>query len=130
LGHPAAPQFQQATVVVDDPNSPITAGLGTRWAMTEEWYSFKTNPRATGAHILVTLDESTYKPISMEGDLHMGDHPIAWTRCVGRGRSFYTAIGHLPQSYTQPSAALLLSRGIEWAATGGKAGCTAAAKRG
>jgi type 1 glutamine amidotransferase len=129
-GHPAAPQFQQATVLVDDPHNPVTAGLGTGWAMTEEWYSFKTNPRATGAHILATLDESSYKPVSMEGDLHMGDHPIAWTRCVGKGRSFYTAIGHLPQSYTQSSAALLLSRGIEWAATAGKAECVAAAKPG
>lgn len=115
-GHPMNPQFQAARLVVDDPASPITAGLGSGWTMTDEWYSFRSNPRAAGAHVLLTLDESTYTPQGSGGDLRMGDHPIAWTRCVGKGRSFYSAIGHLPQSYTNPSVQLLLAQGIGWAA--------------
>lgn len=122
-GHPADPQFQEARVVVDDPDSPITAGLARSWMMTDEWYSFQTSPRTTGARVLATLDESSYRPFGPAGDLHMGDHPIAWTRCIGKGRSFYTAIGHLPQTYSQPSAARLLGQGIAWAATSGKREC-------
>ena len=44
------------------------------------------------------------------------DHPIAWTRCVGKGRSFYSAIGHRPETYTEPHNAALLESAITWAA--------------
>jgi uncharacterized protein len=124
IGHPANPQFQNARVVIDDRSDPIVAGLGDGWNMTEEWYSFAASPRKSGAHVLATLDESTYKQVGMAGDsLRMGDHPIAWTRCVGRGRSFYTAIGHRPESYTEPHSVTLLEQGIAWALGQGDERC-------
>jgi len=120
-GHPMHPQFQEAQVVVEDTSSPITAGLGRGWTMSDEWYSFKNNPRAGGAQVLATLDEKTYAP----GDLAMGDHPIAWTRCVGRGRSFYSAIGHRPEAYADARHLRLLEQAIVWAAGQGGASCPA-----
>lgn len=124
-GHPMNPQFQEAKVRVDDPASAITRGLGDGWSMTEEWYSFKSSPRKTGAHILATLDEGSYSPKGMGGqDLRMGaDHPIAWTRCIGNGRSFYSAIGHRPESYSEPHSIRLLEQGIAWAAGLGETRC-------
>lgn len=122
-GHPMNPQFQQAQVVVEDRSHPIAAGLGGGWAMSDEWYSFRNNPRAGGARILATLDEKSYAP----GDLAMGDdHPIAWTRCVGLGRSFYSAIGHRPEAYADPSHLRLLEQAVQWAAGKGDAACAAA----
>jgi type 1 glutamine amidotransferase len=124
IGHPIAHQFQQARVVVDDKKSAITRGLGDEWSMTEEWYSFAANPRKTGAHILATLDEASYKPDGMGNqDLRMGDHPIAWTHCLGNGRSFYSAIGHRPESYTEPHSVALLEQGSVWAAGLGETVC-------
>jgi uncharacterized protein len=120
-GHPMNPQFQQAQVVVEDMASPITAGLGSGWTMSDEWYSFKNSPRAGGAHVLATLDEKSYAP----GDLAMGDHPIAWTRCVGRGRSFYSAIGHRPEAYADARHLRLLEQATTWAAGQGNASCPA-----
>lgn len=123
-GHPMNPQFQTARVRIDDPNSAITRGLGNGWSMTEEWYSFKNDPRDNGAHILATLDEATYSPVTMGGkSIRMGDHPIAWTRCIGNGRSFYTAIGHRPESYAEPHSMALLESGITWAAGLGETRC-------
>ncbi|WP_020654714.1 ThuA domain-containing protein [Massilia niastensis] len=124
-GHPMQPQFQEGRLVVDDTGSEIVAGLDRGWTMSEEWYSFHTSPRESGARVLVTLDERSYQPVGFTGDLHMGDHPIAWTRCVGAGRSFYTAIGHLPESHVHPSAGRLLKQGIGWAAGLGATGCRA-----
>jgi type 1 glutamine amidotransferase len=115
LSHPMSPQFQAAQLKVDDAHSPIVSGIQPEWTMTDEWYSFKTDPRSNGSHVLVTLDESTYKPVSGKMDLRMGDHPIAWTRCVGAGRSFYTAIGHRPESYGEPNTNKLIEQGIAWA---------------
>ena len=124
-GHPMNPQFQQARVNIDDPKSAITRGLGDGWSMTEEWYSFKNDPRASGSHILATLDESTYSPVTMGGvSIRMGaDHPIAWTRCIGNGRSFYSAIGHRPENYSEPHSVTLLENGIAWAAGLGETTC-------
>ncbi len=122
--HPMNPQFQDARVKIEDTESPLARDLAPGWDMKDEWYSFKTNPRDTGAHVIATLDESTYSPKGMGGeDLHMGDHPIAWTKCVGAGRSFYSAIGHLPETYADPHYVQLLQHAIEWAANGGAPSC-------
>jgi len=115
-GHPMAPQFQDVRLIVEDHKSAITRGLGSGWMLKDEWYSFKESPRARGAHILVTIDEASYNPVDGARDLRMGDHPIAWTRCVGKGRSFYSAIGHRPETYSDAKAAALLEGGIAWAA--------------
>ena len=127
-GHPMAPQFQEARVIVSN-DHPITkaAKLPREWRMTDEWYSFKTSPRAAGAKVIASLDESTYtrKGMMAEAGLDMGaDHPIAWTNCLGRGRMFYSAIGHMPQTYSQPQALALLEAGIDWAANN-KTACPA-----
>jgi uncharacterized protein len=123
--HPMSPQFQEAKVRIDDKNDSIVQGLPSEWIMSDEWYSFRNNPRAKGAHILATLDESTYKPMSANTDISMGDHPIAWTQCIDNGRSFYTAIGHRPESYSQPNVRMLMKQGVAWAAGLGHSSCSA-----
>lgn len=116
IGHPMSPQFQDARVVVQNPKHPIAGKLPREWVMNDEWYSFKTNPRATGANVILSLDESSYKPVGPMGiDLHMGDHPLAWTNCLGKGRSFYSAIGHRPETYSEPHHVAVLESAIEWA---------------
>jgi type 1 glutamine amidotransferase len=51
----------------------------------------------------------------------MGDHPIAWTRCVGKGRAFYAAIGHRPETYADPHYVTMLENAVAWAASRGSA---------
>lgn len=127
-GHPMNPQFQEAQVVVNTAH-PLAKVLPSEWRMTDEWYSFRTNPRAAGANILLTLDESTYKPDGMGQNLRMGaDHPIAWTNCIGKGRMFYSAIGHMPETYSQPQNVALLEAAVDWAAKD-RGSCRQAAKR-
>lgn len=120
-GHPMNPQFQTAQVRLDDAAHPVAAGLPAKWEANDEWYSFKTNPRATGARIIATLDETTYKPDGMGGiDLRMGDHPIVWSRCVGAGRMFYSAIGHRPERYSDATYVQMLEQAVAWTAGQGK----------
>jgi type 1 glutamine amidotransferase len=124
-GHPMGPQFQDARVIVED-NSAVGRDLVPGWTMNDEWYSFKTNPRVGGAHVVATLDEASYLPKGMGGqDLHMGDHPIAWTKCIRNGRSFYSAIGHRPESYSEPHHVKLLEQAITWASGRGETRCRA-----
>ncbi len=42
--------------------------------------------------------------------------PIAWTRSYGKGRVFFTALGHSVDSCSHPSALRLATQGIAWAA--------------
>ncbi len=117
IGHPMNPQFQPARIAVNGAH-PLARGLPAEWTMKDEWYSFRTNPRTIGAQVVLSLDESSYKPDGPMGqNLRMGDHPIAWTNCLGKGRMFYAAIGHLPETYNDPHYAALLENAIAWAAT-------------
>lgn len=117
IGHPDDPQFQDARVVRQPAATRIGADLPRRWTMNDEWYSFEDSPRLSGVNVLATLDESTYIPEMAARDLRMGDdHPIAWTHCVGEGRSFYSAIGHRPEVYEDENYQRLLGAGLSWAA--------------
>jgi uncharacterized protein len=127
IGHPLSPQFQEARIVVTDDPKSIARDLAPGWVMTDEWYSFKASPRLSGAEVIATLDESTYSPKGMGSqDLHMGDHPIAWTKCVGKGRAFYSAIGHRPETYSEPHNVRLLEHAIQWSAGSGDPICEGA----
>jgi uncharacterized protein len=117
---------QLGTVHFEDMKSPITKGLPENWVRTvpDEWYSFKENPRAKGSHIIATADEKSYDP----GNTSMGaDHPLVWTHCVGKGRVFFSAIGHPAESYTnEPINLQLIENAIEWAlGKSGGPGCPA-----
>lgn len=110
-------------MVVEDKAHPAAYGLPSEWRMTEEWYSFDRSVRGK-ARVIASLDEGSYNPGEGFGrKLSMGDHPIAWSQCVGSGRSFYTAIGHRPESYVQPESVKLLEQGILWAAGLAPEGC-------
>jgi type 1 glutamine amidotransferase len=99
-----------ATVRVEDPKHPATAGLPAAWNRVDEWYNFKANPRAS-VHVLATVDEKSY-----EGGTMNGDHPVIWYHAFEGGRAFYTALGHTPESYTDPLFLGHLLGGIRYAA--------------
>jgi uncharacterized protein len=114
-GHPMDPQFQQATVRVEDRTHPSTSHLPEIWQRTDEWYSFQQSPRRPGYNILATLDETTYSPKGMGEDLRMGsDHPIAWWHCIGKGRVLYSAMGHQPTAYAEPDYRKMLEGAVTW----------------
>ncbi|MEU7825601.1 ThuA domain-containing protein [Catellatospora sp. NPDC049133] len=116
--HPAE---QTATVKVEDPAHPSTAGLPPLWSRFDEWYSFQTNPR-TNAHVLASLDERSYAP----GSSAMGaDHPVAWCKPYDGGRSWYTALGHTAAAYSDTNFLNHLLGGIRTAAGQVAGDCTA-----
>jgi type 1 glutamine amidotransferase len=114
------PRIQEADIEVEDRTHPSTRHLRMRWTRTDEWYAFRENPRAQ-ARILLRLDDSSYDP----GDSGMGaEHPIAWCRDVGRGRAFYTGLGHTRESWSEPAFRRHLLGGILSAAGREPADCT------
>ena len=115
------PQIQRALVHIEDLEHVSTKGLPAEWERTDEWYNFRSNPR-DHVHVLARVDETSYS-----GGKMGADHPIAWCQEIEGGRSWYTAMGHTKESYTEPLYRLHLLGGIESAA--GIAGdCGAEAK--
>jgi uncharacterized protein len=127
IGHPSEPQFQDARINLEATPSAIGATLGSGWTMKDEWYSFAKSARVNGATVVATLDEKSYTPgPSRFGGppLEMGsDHPIAWTRCVAKGRAFYSAIGHRPETYSDSNYLVMLDQAIKWASRKQGKGC-------
>jgi len=104
------PAVQAANVVVEDAAHPATVGLPNPWHRTDEWYSFKSNPRPN-VHVLLSLDESSYGA----GSSNMsGDHPIAWCHEYDGGRAFYTALGHTSESFSDPLFIGQLAGAVAW----------------
>ena len=99
-----------ATVRIESSSHPSTAHLPVVWKRTDEWYNFTQNPRAK-TRVLATLDESTYK-----GGTMGADHPIAWCHGIGKGRFWYTALGHTRESYSEPEFLKHILGGILYAA--------------
>lgn len=128
IGHPmppSSPQFQEATVHVEDNTHPSTRHLPENWVRTDEWYSFAESVRREGYHVLASLDESTYTPGQLGPRvLAMGDdHPIMWWHCEQSGRAFYSALGHRAETYADLSYRQTLEGAVAWAARVEGEGC-------
>ncbi|GAA4006013.1 ThuA domain-containing protein [Sphingomonas humi] len=123
IGHTGRPkQFQQAAIDVVDRRHPATRDLPARWVRTEEWYSFDRVPAGQRTRILATLDEQTYEPFPER--VRMGKlHPLIWTRCIGRGRMFFSALGHKAETYAEPLHQRMIAGAIRWAAQSRGSGC-------
>jgi uncharacterized protein len=116
--HIMGPQFQRATVVTESMGHPAVERLPNIWQHTEEWYSWEQTPRVNGFNILAVLDEDSYSPVQnflgRQRDLRMRDHPVVWSRCVGKGRALYSALGHKAEAFASPEHLLLLEDALRW----------------
>jgi len=104
------PAIQQATVIIEDPTHPSTAPLPAQWVRSDEWYNFLPEVDRDIVHVLATVDESTYT-----GGDQGADHPIAWCQVFDGGRSWYTAMGHKDEHYSDPLFLSHLLGGIQYA---------------
>lgn len=104
------PSIQAASLRVERGTHPSTRHYPPNFSFTDEWYNFRANPRGK-VQVLLAIDETSYDP----GSDAMGDHPIAWFHFLGRGRAWYTNLGHRSETYSDPSYAQHLLGGILWA---------------
>lgn len=104
--HPAQ---QEAVINVVDSTNIATAHLPRQWKRFDEWYNFKwIEPNL---HILLTIDESTYKSLGVNTPYH----PMAWYHEYDGGRAFYTELGHTDESYADPLYLKHILGGIKYA---------------
>ena len=102
----------------EQPDSLLASGLPATWKHTDEWYVFFENPRAKGFHVIYTIDGEKINPDGnilwmRDNNFGMGkDHPVAWYRTTGKGRTFYTSIGHDAGAWKQEPFVRMLENAI------------------
>jgi uncharacterized protein len=117
------PAIQTAEINILDAGFPGLQGFAGNKLWTDEWYEFGPE-KISGLNYILSVDETTYNPKADWGEkkgVGMGKlHPLSWYHNFDGGRSFYTALGHLPAIYSDPVFLNHLYAGIFWAATGKK----------
>lgn len=107
VAHPGGDGVEY-TVDVVDAGHPITRGMGTVTVRSER-YHLHVDP---SIHVLA----STRVP-TPDGAATFA-MPVAWTRLIGKGRIFYSSLGHTPEVLSQPDVLAFTVRGLEWATRG------------
>ncbi len=102
FSHHPAPSTEQ--LLVEDRSTPMTQALPRSFAIHEEFYVFKHDPRPL-VHVLARLNTPNGHP----------DRPLVWCRRAGRGRVFYDALGHFPQTWSDPRQLALIAGAMAWA---------------
>ena len=100
---------QKAKNTVVDPKFPGMEKLGASFELMEEWYSLKDFREDN--HVLLLQDA----PAMQGGDYQRPAYPSAWTRMEGKGRVFYTSMGHREDVWTNPLFHDVLTGGLKWA---------------
>jgi len=108
------PWHQLVTVDVVDPESPIVKFLGKSFQVNDEIYQMS-DFQAKTSRVLLKLDTSSVDMKSPRVRQRFYGYPLAWTRNVGDGRVFYTALGHEEAVWKSDWFQQLLLNGIEWA---------------
>jgi uncharacterized protein len=127
---------------VEDNSHPATRMLADSWPISEEFYAFATAPwnekdpdlnisspgnfkapmgfSRDRVHVLLSLDtqHTNLDGASPRARVRKGgDFPQSWWRYFGKGRVFYTSLGHLTETWTHDAIfAAHVTGGIRWSA--------------
>ncbi|MEP2776163.1 MAG: ThuA domain-containing protein [Luteolibacter sp.] len=99
---------QEATNRVINPKFPGFENAGESFTLKEEWYTLKDfNP---DIHALTVMESS-----KMNGPMYQRpDFPTTWARGEGKGRVYYSAMGHREDIWTHDLFKNMLIGAIKW----------------
>ncbi|MEO6036053.1 MAG: ThuA domain-containing protein [Verrucomicrobiota bacterium] len=100
---------QSSRMICQDAKFPGMGAVHFDFGPVEEWYSLK--DFAPNLHVLLVQDTS-----GMKGNMYQrAPYPATWARMHGKGRVFYTSMGHREDIWTDPVFQTVLTGGINWA---------------
>ena len=100
---------QKARIQVINPSFPGMKSSGSSFVLHEEWYSLKNF--APDLHVLLVIN-----PEGMDGSgYRRPPFPATWARRHGKGRVFYTCMGHRQDVWAHPNFQSIVVGGIQWA---------------
>jgi type 1 glutamine amidotransferase len=111
---------EKAIVHVEDPNHPITRAFGGKsFELIDEFYRFQAPFSRERLRVLLTVDPASVN--EQQGRCYGrcfredNDYAVAWIRQHGKGRVFYTALGHNPDLFWDPRMLEMFLAGTQYA---------------
>lgn len=103
---------QKVTIEVVDPHFPgLDKGFGEsgQFMLEDEWYALKNMPE--DLHVILVQNTK-----GMKGAMyHRPNFPMTWARSFGKGRVFYTSMGHRADVWENAKYQGLLIGALAWA---------------
>lgn len=106
VAHPGGIVDYEVNII--DHDDPITTGLSD-FKMQSEQYYMHVDPIN---EVLATTTFSGEHAPWIEGVVM----PVVWKKMYGKGRVFYTSLGHVAKDFDVPQAREIVKRGMLWAA--------------
>ncbi|HEV1287411.1 MAG TPA: ThuA domain-containing protein, partial [Bryobacteraceae bacterium] len=101
------------SIINEDPAFPATRHFPAAFAFTDEFYQAKNFSREK-SRVLLRLDLSKM-PANAGVHSTNGDFPLAWAKMYGKGRVFYSALGHDAKTWDNPDVYHMYFEAIRWA---------------
>ncbi len=109
LDHPSDPSnVQKGKFTVTQKDHWATKGMPDEFEREDEFYSFK--DISPNINVVLTIDDKSYI-----GGSNPDYHPMSWYQEYDGGRTFYTAMGHTNETYSEPLFLNHLWAGIQYA---------------
>jgi type 1 glutamine amidotransferase len=100
------------TIVNEDPSFPATKHFAPSFPFVDEFYQTKEFSREK-LRVLLRLDLSKMPPNPRLRRTD-GDFPLAWAKTYGKGRVFYSSLGHATETWDNRDVALMYFEAIRW----------------
>jgi type 1 glutamine amidotransferase len=123
FGAKSAPhRIEQGVMRVYDAASPLVAPFGGKpLNFREEYYRFEhqgmNRLRWEDVRVLLTvdLDDPAIEPRPWTGYKRPDNvYPVSWIRTYGKGRMFYSSLGHMPETFTTPALVGHFLAGVQY----------------
>lgn len=102
----------EVEIIVEDPTHPAMRHLAPRFRVFDEIYHFKNIDRAK-LHVLGAMDR--HPPDGLPNAGQPGDYLLIWCKPYGKGRVFYTGLGHREDVIESEWYKQHILGGIRWA---------------
>ena len=102
------------TVIVEDTDFPAVKHFPKAFVIRDEHYQIRDFSRDK-IHILARLDASKLDLRNPRVHRTDGDFPVAWIKMYGKGRVFYSTLGHATESWDDPRLQKMYFEAIKWA---------------
>ena len=103
-----------APIIVEDPAFPGMQQWPKSFLLRDEIYQF-TDYSRQNVHVLMSLDASRLDLRQKNVHRTDRDFPVTWTKMYGKGRVFYTTLGHVAENWDKPEFQKMIIEAIRWA---------------
>lgn len=103
-----------APILREDAAFPAVKHLKPEFVKNDEIYQAKAWSRDT-LNVLLRLDETKLKYGDKRIKREDKDFAVAWAKMYGKGRVFYSTLGHTNESWSDPDVKTMYAEAIKWA---------------